>query len=93
MKAFGQIDVIANNAGEQHPDKDITGISEDQLRRTFQTNNFGMFFLVQAARPHLKSGASIVNCTSVTMYQGSSELFDKGRHHRLHPVIVGKSGG
>ncbi|WP_375198090.1 SDR family oxidoreductase [Sphingobium sp.] len=76
LEAFGKIDIIVNNAGEQHPDKDITDISEDQLRRTFQTNIFGMFFLVQAARPHLKSGAAIVNCTSVTMYQGSSELLD-----------------
>ncbi|WP_232495503.1 SDR family oxidoreductase [Novosphingobium kaempferiae] len=76
MKEFGRIDIVVNNAGEQHPDKDITDITEDQLRRTFQTNIFGMFFLVQAARPHLKRGAAIVNCTSVTMYQGSKELLD-----------------
>ncbi|WP_145205904.1 SDR family oxidoreductase [Sphingobium sp. B2] len=76
IEAFGKIDIVVNNAGEQHPDKDIKNISEDQLRRTFQTNIFGMFFLVQAARPHLKAGAAIVNCTSVTMYQGSSELLD-----------------
>jgi len=65
-----------NNAGEQHPDKDITDITEEQLRRTFQTNIFGMFFMTQAVRPHLRSGAAIVNCTSVTSYQGSSELLD-----------------
>ncbi|SEK06837.1 NAD(P)-dependent dehydrogenase, short-chain alcohol dehydrogenase family [Sphingobium sp. AP50] len=76
LKAFGKIDIIVNNAGEQHPDKDITDISEEQLRHTFQTNIYSMFFLVQAARPHLKAGAAIVNCTSVTMYQGSSELLD-----------------
>ncbi|MGF7146709.1 NAD(P)-dependent dehydrogenase (short-subunit alcohol dehydrogenase family) [Sphingomonas zeicaulis] len=76
LEAFGRIDIIVNNAGEQHPDKDITDITEEQLRRTFQTNIFGMFFLVQAARPHLKAGAAIVNCTSVTMYQGSKELLD-----------------
>ncbi|MGE3745146.1 MAG: SDR family oxidoreductase [Sphingomonadaceae bacterium] len=74
--AFGRLDILVNNAGEQHPDKDITDITEEQLRRTFQTNIFGMFFLVQAARPHLKSGAAIINCTSVTMYQGSKELLD-----------------
>jgi NAD(P)-dependent dehydrogenase (short-subunit alcohol dehydrogenase family) len=76
LSEFGHIDILVNNAGEQHPDKDITDITEDQLRRTFQTNIFGMFFMVQAARPHLKSGAAIVNCTSVTMYQGSKELLD-----------------
>jgi len=46
------------------------------LQRTFQTNIFAMFYLVQAARPHLGKGAAIINCTSVTMYQGSEELLD-----------------
>ena len=73
---LGGLDILVNNAGEQHPDKEITDITEEQLRRTFQTNIFGMFFMVQAARPHLKAGAAIVNCTSVTMYQGSKELLD-----------------
>lgn len=76
MKAFGRIDVLVNNAGEQHPDKEITDISEEQLQRTFQTNIFGMFYMVQAVRPHLTAGAAIINCTSVTMYKGSKELLD-----------------
>ncbi len=76
MSEFGRIDILVNNAGEQHPDKDITDISEDQLRRTFQTNIFGMFFITQAAMPHLKKGAAIVNCTSITAYQGEKELID-----------------
>lgn len=73
---FGRIDVLVNNAGEQHPDEEITEISEQQLKRTFQTNIFSMFFLTQAVRPHLKAGAAIVNCTSVTMYEGAKELLD-----------------
>ncbi|HJQ56511.1 MAG TPA: SDR family oxidoreductase [Vineibacter sp.] len=73
---LGRLDILVNNAGEQHPDKDITDIAEQQLKRTFQTNVFGMFFMTQAARPHLGQGAAIINCTSVTMYQGSKELLD-----------------
>ena len=76
VEKLGGLDLLVNNAGEQHPDKDITDITEQQLKRTFQTNIFSMFFLTQAARPHLKAGAAIINCTSVTSYQGSEELLD-----------------
>jgi len=73
---LGRLDILVNNAGEQHPDEDIRDITEEQLKRTFQTNIFGMFFLTQAAEPHLKEGSAIINCTSVTMYKGSPELLD-----------------
>jgi len=73
---WGRLDILVNNAGEQHPDKDIRDITPEQLQRTFQTNIYSMFYLVQAARQHLKKGAAIINCTSVTMYQGSKELLD-----------------
>lgn len=76
IDTFGRLDILVNNAGEQHPDEDVEDITEAQLRRTFQTNIFSMFFLVQAARPHLKQGSAIVNCTSVTMYKGSDNLLD-----------------
>ena len=73
---LGRLGILVNNAGEQHSDKDIRDISEDQLKRTFQTNIFSMFFLTQAALPHLKEGAAIINCTSETMYAGSKHLLD-----------------
>jgi len=76
VEQLGRLDVLVNNAGEQHYDEDIRDISEDQLKRTFQTNIFGMFFLTQAALPHLKEGSTIINCTSETTYKGSPGLLD-----------------
>lgn len=76
IDTFGRLDIVVNNAGEQHADKDISDISDEQLRRTFQTNIFAMFYLVQAALPHLKDGAAIINCTSVVSYKGSEDLLD-----------------
>ena len=73
---LGKLDILINNAGEQHYDKDIRDITEDQLKRTFQTNVFGMFFLTQAAVPHLGEGSAIINCTSETTYKGSPGLLD-----------------
>jgi len=73
---LGRLDVLVNNAGEQHYDQDIRDITEEQLKRTFQTNIFGMFFLTQAALPHLKKGSTIINCTSETTYKGSPGLLD-----------------
>lgn len=76
VEAFGGLDILVNNAGEQHPTEEVEEISEQQLVRTFRTNLFGTFFMTQAALAHLKSGAAIVNCCSVTAYRGSSHLVD-----------------
>lgn len=76
VKKLGRLDILVNNAGEQHPDKDIRDITEEQLKRTFQTNIFGMFYMTQAALPHLKAGSAIINCTSETAYKGSPDLLD-----------------
>lgn len=76
IDTFSRLDIVVNNAGEQHADKEIGDISDEQLRRTFQTNIFAMFYLVQAALPHLKRGAAIINCTSVVSFKGSDDLLD-----------------
>jgi len=73
---FGRLDILVNNAAEQHPQKSITDITAEQLERTFRTNIFSYFFLTKHALPHLKSGAAIINTTSVTAYRGSPELLD-----------------
>ncbi|MHB1132026.1 MAG: SDR family oxidoreductase [Chloroflexota bacterium] len=75
-REFGRLDILVNNAAEQHPQDDIEKISAKQLERTFRTNIFAMFFLVKAALPHLKKGAAIINTTSVTAYRGSHHLLD-----------------
>ena len=76
LARFGQIDVLVNNAAEQHPQDDLTGISAGQLERTFRTNVFGYFFMAQAVLPHLDAGAAIVNTASITAYRGSPSLID-----------------
>ena len=76
IEEFGQLDVLVNNAAEQHMQKHLEDISQDQLRRTFETNFFGYMYLTQAALSHLKKGASIVNTTSITAYRGSPTLVD-----------------
>ena len=76
VQEFGKLDVLVNNAAEQHPQKSLNDISAGQLERTFRTNIFAMFFLTKAALQHLKPGAAIVNTTSVTAYRGSPQLLD-----------------
>ncbi len=76
VKELGRLDVLINNAAEQHPQKSIEDIDAQQLERTFRTNIFAMFYLTKGAMKHLGEGSTIVNTTSVTAYRGSKELLD-----------------
>jgi NAD(P)-dependent dehydrogenase (short-subunit alcohol dehydrogenase family) len=72
----GGIDVLVNNAAEQHEEKAFEEIDEAQVERTFRTNIFGCFWVTKAALPHMPEGGSIINCTSITAYRGSPNLID-----------------
>jgi NAD(P)-dependent dehydrogenase (short-subunit alcohol dehydrogenase family) len=76
VNQLGHLDILVNNAAEQHPQQSIEQISAEQLERTFRTNIFGMFFMTKAAMPHFKEGSSIINTASVTAYQGNPQLLD-----------------
>ena len=76
LDKYDKLDILVNNAAEQHPKHDIEDITEEQLLKTFRTNIFAYFFMVKAALPHLKKGSSIINTASITAYRGSPGLID-----------------
>jgi len=73
---FGQMNILVNNAGKQFPQDDFLAITPDQLKETFETNVFSMFYLIQAALPHLHKEDTIINTSSVTAYRGAPTLID-----------------
>lgn len=76
VATLGKLDVLVNNAAEQHPQKRIEDITAAQLERTFRTNVFGTFFMTKAAVKHLGEGSTIINSCSVTAFRGSGGLLD-----------------
>jgi NAD(P)-dependent dehydrogenase (short-subunit alcohol dehydrogenase family) len=76
LKQLGGLDILVNNAAEQHPQESIEDITDEQLERTFATNIFAYFRLTRAALPHMEEGSAIINTTSVTAYRGSPKLLD-----------------
>lgn len=76
VERFGRLDILVNNAAEQHLRASLAEIDAASLDRIFHSNVFGYFFLTKAALPHLKEGAAIINTTSITAYQGHPSLID-----------------
>lgn len=76
VSELGGLDILVNNAAVQFMRKQVEDISEEQLDRTFRTNIYAYFFMVQAARPHLSEGDAIINSTSITAFEGNPVLLD-----------------
>jgi NAD(P)-dependent dehydrogenase (short-subunit alcohol dehydrogenase family) len=76
VKKFGKLDILVNNAAEQHAQDKFEDVTEEQIEATFRTNIFGQMFMVQAALPHLEKGSAIIGLTSVTAYHGQDLLID-----------------
>lgn len=76
VSAFGKIDILVNNAAEQHAQNSVEDITKEQLERTFKTNIFSMFYMTKACLPHMKEGSVIINTSSITAYKGHERLID-----------------
>ena len=76
LSEFGSLDILVNNAAEQHPQKSLSNITAAQLEKTFRTNIFSFFYMSKMVLPHLKKGASIINTASITAFKGNEQLID-----------------
>jgi NAD(P)-dependent dehydrogenase (short-subunit alcohol dehydrogenase family) len=73
---FGGLNILVNNAAYQQAHRKFEDVSEEQFRRTFETNIFGYFYMAQAALPYLASGDAIINTGSIVGLVGHPMLVD-----------------
>ncbi|MNZ86158.1 General stress protein 39 [compost metagenome] len=76
IQTYGRLDILVNNAAEQHVKQRLEDITSEQLAATFRTNVFGMFYLTKATLTHLMKGSTIINTASITAYRGNPTLID-----------------
>ena len=74
ITSFGRLDVLVNNAAFQMSYDHITEIPPKEIDYAFRTNIVAMFWLCQAAVPHLKPGSTIVNSASIQAYDPTPSL-------------------
>jgi NAD(P)-dependent dehydrogenase (short-subunit alcohol dehydrogenase family) len=75
-KKFGKLNILVNNAAEQHSHNSLKEMDLELMEKTFQTNIFAMFYITKAALKYLGKGDIILNTSSVTSYRGSDHLID-----------------
>jgi NAD(P)-dependent dehydrogenase (short-subunit alcohol dehydrogenase family) len=73
---FGGLNILVNNAAFQMAQQRFEDVSEEQFRRTFETNIFGYYYMARAALPHLAKDDSIINTGSIVGLVGHPLLVD-----------------
>ncbi len=92
VDAFGQLDVLVNNAAFQQHCTALEDLTDAHLHETLQTNIGGYFQMARAAVPHLRAGSCIINTGSETGLFGSKDLLDysatKGAIHAFTRALA-----
>ena len=65
MASYGRIDCLYNNSAITGNNTDITEYDPTLFNKVIQTNLNGQFYMMRYTLPHMKSGSSILNCSSL----------------------------
>lgn len=89
---MGGLNILVNNAAYQMAQKNFEDITEEQFRRTLETNIFGYFYMAQSALPYLSEGDVIINTGSIVGLVGNEILIDycasKGAIHAFTKALA-----